>query len=180
MKNKVLPQLKIISFVLFIFVCIWIYFFKCNLNRDLYFFFAKSQINWNPFSEIIQSDGSFSWGNFALIILNIVGFVFFGYLAAGIFEKHYFVFGILLSLVLTLTIETLQYAFRFGGAALGDVIFNLLGGIIGVVLYHFTNKKVKPIIQNIYYIVTIGVSVVCIVLGIIFTAMKWPEYIYFC
>lgn len=181
MKTKVLNSLKITAFVTFFFVIIWVYFFKCNFQRDLYFFFVKSRINWNPFSELVTKTGEFDISGLWLLVLNIFGFIFWGFYAAGFFKKKQILWGTLIGFGASFIVEVLQYSLGFGGAALGDLIYNTIGAAIGAIVYYFCYKKnIKPIVYNVIYIVSIGLSIICIILGIVFTVKMWPEYTYFC
>lgn len=169
--------LTITSFCLYLLVAIWIYYFKLNIIPDLRFLRWDPTFNWIPFSDVFHAEKGFSLADLILQFLNIIGFILVGYLASGIVKKYNFTFGVLFSLLFTILIELMQYLLSFGSGQLGDILMNGLGGIIGAFLYMKLNKKIPLKIQNILYISISGISLVFVILGFIFTCLKWSEYI---
>ena len=179
MKKSVKTYLKITSFILFSLVCIWIYFFKCNIGKDLFFLYFQRRVHWNPFFEFVKKDGSIAPGGFFLAFFNILGFVLYGFLASSLFSKKQFLKGFICSICFSLFIELLQYSLAFGGLALGDLIFNSIGGLIGALIFVKVNKKFSPLVFNTFYLIVSIICIGCIITGIYFTIQKWPEYTYF-
>jgi glycopeptide antibiotics resistance protein len=174
--SKGFKALVISTFIAYLFVAVWIYFFKSSLGQDLKFFYWESSMNWIPFSEVFGKNG-FNSSEFWLQILNIIGFIPLGFFAAAVFKKHPFVFGAIFAVTFSILIETAQFITSFGSPQLGDIITNSTGGILGAFIYIKINKKVNIKIQTILYIIAINVLTILIVLGIVTTIIRWPEYL---
>lgn len=165
----------ITSFIAYLFVAFWIFFFKAGIGKDLVFFVWDATFNWVPFSEIFRPDG-ISYVDVCLQILNIIGFIPVGFYAAGLFKKGKLVFGTLVSLAFTIFIEVLQYFLKFGRGQLDDLITNLLGGFLGALIYILIYKKVSSKTQTIFYMVSTCIFACLIILGVVVTSIKWQEY----
>ena len=178
MKNIILNRILIISAcVLYFFVSIWIFLFKCNLV-ELYFLSFKPVFIFDLFRDVYK-DGVISWGNVRLYILNVIGFIPVGYLFSMLFKKHKFILSLVVAISLTCVIEGVQYLLAFGSSQLIDILLNILGGLIGAIIYKCINKHFSLKVQNIILSVIVGICLICIVLGAIFTIKRWPEYMYF-
>lgn len=73
-------------------------------------------------------------------IFNILVFIPIGALLCNIFSKNKFVYTVLLGLMLSVSIEIIQYLLEKGVSDIDDVIFNVIGLLIGVALSLFSNK----------------------------------------
>ena len=73
-------------------------------------------------------------------IFNILVFIPIGALLCNIFSKNKFVCHVLLGLMLSVSIEIIQYLLEKGVSDIDDVIFNVIGLLIGVALSLFSNK----------------------------------------
>lgn len=168
--------LVITTFITYIFVAVWIYFFKASLGTDLRFFVWESSMNWIPFSEVFRPSGV-SYGELGIQILNIIGFIPLGFFASALFKKHHFIFGSLIGITFSVLVEVAQLITSFGSPQVGDIITNSLGAIIGAILFIKLDPKVNLKIKNILYLIA-SISFVClIILGIVTTSMRWSEYI---
>ena len=175
--NKYLLYSSIITFTI---ACIWIYFFKCNvISGDMRFFYAEVKIQWIPGSSLFLEDGSFSFANLVLYILNVMGFMMFGFLLGGAFKKKRILVVIIISILFSIFIETLQGIFAFGSVEFSDVICNGLGGFLGVFIYHKLENKMSDLFKNIFYLIITIISSCCIIIGIGLTIHFWPQYIEF-
>lgn len=74
------------------------------------------------------------WAQFYNVVGNIVWFVPLGMALPQVFPKCRFLRTVLLGMVLSLSIEGLQYLFFTGISDVDDVIFNTLGAAIGWLL----------------------------------------------
>lgn len=77
-------------------------------------------------------------------ILNLFGFIPFGFIFAGTlmklggtFEKHYFFITVLFCFTVSLIIEILQAWLPSRSSSMPDLIFNTLGALIGAVILRF-------------------------------------------
>lgn len=85
------------------------------------------------------------WPVFYNIAGNVLGFVPYGFYLPVLFtrvrgtenNRRFCVFRVLLlSLLLSLFVETMQLAFKVGSFDVDDLLLNTLGGILGYVIYH--------------------------------------------
>ena len=74
-------------------------------------------------------------------ILNLIGFIPFGFILAatliklgGTFEKHYFFITVLFCFTVSLIIEILQAWLPSRSSSMSDLIFNTLGALIGAMV----------------------------------------------
>ena len=75
------------------------------------------------------------WAQFYNVVGNIVWFVPLGLALPQVFPRCRFGRTVLLGLMLSLTIEGMQYLFYTGISDVDDVIFNTLGAAIGWLIY---------------------------------------------
>lgn len=78
------------------------------------------------------------------IVLNIVLFVPFGFLTACCFQDKKTVWiALCAGLILTVTVEVLQYVTRTGTLETDDVMHNMLGTVLGVLIWYVLNKLIN-------------------------------------
>ncbi len=162
-KEKFINALLAISFVFYAVFIIWNILFKYVSPINIFSterYFSRS-VNLIPFNDLLQ--GNYLrldvWGNILLFIpLGIYMRVMkFGRLktagaAAGI----------------SILFETLQYAFALGATDITDVIYNTIGGLVGILIYEFLylllkrGERVKTFISVLAG--TAAVFVLCIVI----------------
>ena len=134
-KKSIYMFLRIV-FIVYVFLLSYLVFFSERYGRIRY---DSPQSNLVPFQEIHRYLSQFREITF-LAIINVIGntliFVPFGALLF-IFSKKLAKFHntVLLSLLLSLAIETTQYFTRVGVFDVDDIMLNTLGGIIGWIIY---------------------------------------------
>lgn len=106
-------------------------------------------INLVPFTTISKYFRSISRGNIIIGISNLLGnliiFLPLGYISPLVFYKmQKFIRILILSFILSLSIETSQYIFACGHTDIDDIILNTISGIIGYWIYILTLKSFKP------------------------------------
>ena len=84
-----------------------------------------------------------------LDILNCIIFIPFGILISNQIKKNKIIKSILLTLIISIFIETFQLITIIGSFMLNDLITNIIGGLIGSILYILITRKKK---YNIYII----------------------------
>lgn len=177
MNEKVIKKLAISALILYSIVCIWIYFFKCNLVEDLRFFAWDVEFIWKPFADTFLNPKLDSI-DVMIEILNVFGFIILGAIAYPVFIKKY---PVLLSIgycfLFSVFIEMMQLAFAFGTPIISDILLNVIGGVIGVFLAKLIYKRLNLKWLFVLYIICIVICSVAIILGITFTSIKWPSYI---
>lgn len=107
------------------------------LNRPL------SEINWNFLGETLKlTKGASLLDFFYNFMGNILWFVPFGLMLPTILRrKKCFWQTALIGLVLSLSIESLQFIYYTGVSDIDDIFFNLIGTIVGYGLFALTRRK---------------------------------------
>lgn len=140
-KDRFLAQKKFRRAFYLVFFLIMI-LFKTLLNRDMWA---------NPVYDVIgvwglhRKDGTFTteiFENIALFIPMMFFLLLFLETTSKKTSKFLIVMGrsIVISFIFSLVIEMLQLMLRLGTWQLSDICFNLIGGIIGGLLYWITAK----------------------------------------
>ena len=100
------------------------------------------------------------------ILFNIALFVPVGFYFT-VFKKGKLVSGILLSALLSLLFEIVQWIFSLGSSDITDLITNIMGGIIGTLMFIILNKLSKGREVKIVNIIGAVLEVCLIVLLIL-------------
>lgn len=170
--HKLLLLLSLISYLL---VCVWIYYFKCNLINDLRFLCWDIGIYWIPFGDVFTKDG-FSFADFSLQVLNVIGFIPVGFLFSANIKKKPLLVGVIGGFIFSFLIEAMQLILKFGSPQLGDLLMNTLGAFIGAFVFIKVKDKLAIKTQSLLCIVFIIICLCLIVIGFIFTLKMWPTY----
>lgn len=93
-----------------------------------------------PFWSLVQCFSE-DYSKSILIILNVLLFLPIGFILASLIS-HVFLSG-LLCLALSVTIEGLQFFTYLGCFDIDDIIMNLIGGLLGILLYLLLHKKIE-------------------------------------
>lgn len=101
-----------------------------------------------------------------LDLLNCIVFVPFGIFITHLFKKNRIMKVILVTFCFSLFIEMFQLVFIIGSFMLNDLILNILGGLIGSILYLIITKNKKYKVYNI--LVSIFIIIESIVLVYLF------------
>lgn len=165
----------ILLVVLFTLVAFWVYFFKANIINDLRFDAWDVYFEWIPFKDTFLKD-PFDPMDLLVEFLNVFGFALMGFIVYPVFKKWPLVFSISYCVLFSIFIETMQLGFCFGTPIISDILLNTLGGVIGALLAHKFIKKIPLKTKNILYIIMITLCIAAIIIGIIFTIKRWPEY----
>lgn len=80
-----------------------------------------------------------NWSRGSSIILNIILFIPFGYLLAGLKKTKRL--PIIICLAVTVAIETIQYITYHGYFDIDDIISNFIGGVVGVFCFHRFHER---------------------------------------
>ena len=134
-KNQRLTE---VLFIIYLLVLIWIIVFKmefsiADINRI-------QNLNLNPYSAPARINGEIVYEE---ILFNILAFLPFG-MYLGILSKKWNIFQCLfVFLLMSLSFEIIQYIFSIGASDVTDVINNVLGGIIGIILFRLLNLLIK-------------------------------------
>ena len=124
--------------------------------------------NFIPFKEIFR----YSF-NSKLFYRNVIGnvaiFVPFGYYSNYYCKSKNITYSLLITLIVSTTIETIQLALG-RSFDIDDIILNVLGGVVGYLLYIFSEfifKKTSEKVKNSFLLNLICVLIIIILLVII-------------
>ena len=127
-----------------------------------------SSNNFVPFKEIFR----YSF-NSKLFYRNVIGnvaiFVPFGYYVNYYCKSKNITYSLLITLIVSTTIETIQLALG-RSFDIDDIILNVLGGVVGYLLYIFSEfifKKTSEKVKNSFLLNLICVLIIIILLVII-------------
>lgn len=122
-------------------------------------------INLIPFAESVTINGK---TDISEILLNVIVFIPFGIYISMLHKPWNFIQKIIPIFCVSLLYEVLQYAFAIGGSDITDLIGNMLGGIIGMILFFILIRMFgKDIIWTINLVASIGTTVVILFLGLL-------------
>ncbi len=141
-----------ILFSIYLIALVWILLFKLGVHFN---YGNHRRYNLIPFREYVLYNGSIDKLG---TILNILVFIPLG-IYISILQKRLSIFGkVLICMLISLLIESLQYVMAIGALDITDVITNTTGGIIGIIIYailvkilsnSFTAQKVVNILAAI-------------------------------
>lgn len=137
-------------FSIYLIALFWILLFKFGVQFS---YMGTRNVNLIPFSEFFLSNVKIDR---AEIILNVVIFVPLGIYSGVLFKNwvwgHKFFFFFLTSLMF----EGLQFIFRIGAFDITDIITNVLGGIIGLLIFETIDKLFNNSVKSQKFINTIA------------------------
>ena len=141
-KRAWIKRLSWIIFIIYLVGMAYFLFFSEGLHRG-----GASDYRYNLtlFREIRRALYCLENGNvqyfFLNVVLNVAAFAPFGFFLPIISPKNKKFLNIfLLSLELTLAIETLQLLFKVGIFDVDDIVMNTLGGVLGYGIYYIGKK----------------------------------------
>ena len=140
--------------LIIVFVTYLILLFSLTVFRDAYFPWQLhlythrplSVINWQPLVETLKLTRAASTLDFWYQSLgNVLWFVPMGFLYPLVRRRRVSWPHILIVvLCMSMGIETLQFFFNTGVSDIDDVIFNVIGGLVGFVLHPRSKRKQQP------------------------------------
>lgn len=136
MKKKIF-----IIFIIYILVLFKITVFRSNFG--LFHLFAHGKIYFAPAVNLIDAYKNCTIHTFIyLLVGNIVWFIPFGFILPAITKlKNAKI--IILAACTSFIIEFMQYAFGTGISEIDDFILNVLGAVIGLIIFRLINKAYK-------------------------------------
>lgn len=90
-------------------------------------------------------------GNYSLfpqVLMNVLLFIPFGFFVKGTFSKWNWKRVLIVGVLLSITIEVLQFLLKRGVAELDDIIHNTFGCALGILLYEVARATKEYIIRN--------------------------------
>ena len=157
--KKTFDKLIKISLIVFTFVLVFVVMLKAIMPKDLI-------SNYNYLSTLtlkerfvrglkiltfykIEAEIGVLTKTIILDILNVVIFIPLGIFIAHLFKKNKIINTCLVSFAFSLFIELFQLFTIIGSFMLNDLIINVLGGLLGAIIYVLVTKKKQYKIYNI-------------------------------
>ena len=131
------PCVKSLSRVLFAAYTItlaWLILFKFSVHISSVLHYDKRSLNFVPFST--------SSGSSSQALDNVLVFIPFGVLMSVNFKHLNFWSKLLVVFGASMAAETIQYIFAIGATDITDVMTNTLGGLIGLIGYDVSSRRV--------------------------------------
>lgn len=125
-------------------IALWVYtifiLYITVLGRYSFEDFRARLIPFESYREVFAGSSSELRG----IVLNVVLFVPFGFLTACCFlDKKPVWIALCAGLILTVSVEVLQYLTRTGTLETDDVMHNMLGTVLGIAIWSLINRLIK-------------------------------------
>lgn len=106
-----------------------------------------------------------------LDLLNMIVFIPFGILVTHFFKKKRILISTVITFIFSLFIEIFQLSTIIGAFMLNDLIINIIGGVIGSIIYVYVTRSEKYKIYNILLIIFVSImSIISIYLIINFVS----------
>ena len=129
--------MKLLSRVLFAaysIILAWLILFKFSVHIASVLHYDKRSLNFVPFSTSSGSSGE--------ALDNVLVFIPLGLLMSVNFKHLHFWRKLLVVLGASIGAETIQYIFAIGATDITDVMTNTLGGLIGLIGYDVSSRRV--------------------------------------
>jgi glycopeptide antibiotics resistance protein len=142
-ENNKTNKLTNVLFIIYLIALFWILLFKLGVRFS---YMGKRNVNLVPFDKIDVSE----------IILNVVIFVPLGIYAGVLFKRWTFVNKLFFFFLISLMFEGLQFILRIGAFDITDIITNILGGIIGLMIFKAIEKLFNNSVKSQKFITIIA------------------------
>ena len=142
-ENNKTNKLTNVLFIIYLIALFWILLFKLGVRFS---YMEKRNVNLIPFGKI----------DVAEIILNVVIFVPLGIYAGVLFKRWGFVKKLFFFFLISLMFEGLQFIFKIGAFDITDIITNILGGIIGSLIFEAIEKLFNNSVKSQKFITIIA------------------------
>lgn len=148
------------AFAFYLLVLIWLVLFKFSLDITWVFEKHSRVLNLIPFVDLAQS-----WRG---MIENCIIFIPFGLLLGVNLKRATFWQKLAVIAMFSIAIEIIQFTFAIGVADITDVTMNTCGGLLGLMFYDVSHKRIdsKKLDPFIAVIISIVLIMIC---GILFT-----------
>ena len=185
--KKTFYDISKILFISYTIIFIWIVIFKCSLVDDLKITHQNISrlslyerlLNTSEIESLIYriQTGEYLHRSILEPFLNIVIFVPIG-MYVTYFQRKKSIFNTYItSLILSLSIELIQFATMIGGFSYLDLITNVIGGILGYFAYRIIYRETRIRILNAISIVFVSLAAPIAILAIVSTIANINFYI---
>lgn len=150
-------------FLIYFLLLIWIIVFKMEFS--IFDINELQSLNLDPYSAPARINGEIVYEE---IIFNVLAFLPFG-LYLEILVEHWKIYQkVFVFLLVSVSFEIVQYIFAIGASDITDVINNVLGGILGILLFKLLNIFMKNNHRTHKFINIISAGATLLVLIILF------------
>ena len=191
-KNR---KLTIYLLMLYLVLLVWVVVFKCAIPREIMGnLFESDPLKFGPvigeymeldlyhrfIFDFVRPDKAYEIFNDAL--LNILVFIPMGLLVALVAKKYKKTMPIITSFILSLSIELFQLFTAFGSFSFIDLLSNVIGGILGMLLYLLlmrivTQENVNKVIYHTC-IISFVIFIPVLIFAIVQTSLNFEYIIY--
>jgi glycopeptide antibiotics resistance protein len=171
--KKAFNLLMNISLVLFVLVLIFAIVLKAIMPQDLianYQFLSSMSVNERlmrglKIIEFYQIEAQIGELTKAIIldVLNVIVFIPFGILIAHLFKTKRILKSLIITFIFVFIVEIFQLYTIIGAFMLNDILINLLGGLIGCIIYILVIKKEKYKVYNVLLLIFISLCMVALI-----------------
>jgi len=123
--------------ILYLLILVWLVLFKLTFNVASFIHHEHRSLNLVPFAAPSIVNGKINYGE---MIMNCVFFVPFGLLLSAAFKRPGFWRKLAFIVGFSVAAESIQYIFAIGATDITDIITNTVGGLLGLLLYDFSNR----------------------------------------
>ena len=141
--NNKTNKLATVLFIIYLIALFWILLFKLGVRFS---YMENKDVNLIPFGKIDVSE----------IILNVVIFVPLGIYAGVLFKRWVLIKKLSFFFLISLMFEGLQFIFRIGAFDITDIITNILGGMIGLLIFDAIEKLFNNSVKSRKFITIIA------------------------
>ena len=155
--EKLLKIFSIVLFICYLILLIWIVVFKCNYNSSMlktYGYFSQMNLEQRfkfflvPFNDyFIEPFTQTRMNTFQDDMLNIAIFIPLGLYTSYFIKNKKFLKTLGIAFILSATFEVFQLFSLVGAFASKDLITNLLGAILGYLIFRLIYKKNNGVIR---------------------------------
>ena len=155
--EKLLKIFSIVLFICYLILLIWIVVFKCNYNSSMlktYCYFSQMNLEQRfkfflvPFNDyFIEPFTQTRMNTFQDDMLNIAIFIPLGLYVSYFIKNRKFLKTLGIAFILSATFEVFQLFSLVGAFASKDLITNLLGAILGYLIFRLIYKKNNGVIR---------------------------------
>jgi glycopeptide antibiotics resistance protein len=128
--------------IIYIIALFWIILFKLGVH---FYYMENRTVNLIPFGDSYTSNGKMDVSE---IILNVVIFVPLGIYAGVLCKKRTLGKKLLFFFLISFMFEGLQYILRIGAFDITDIITNISGGIMGLLIFEAIEKIFRNSLQS--------------------------------
>lgn len=159
--NNITDKLTNALFIIYLIALFWIVLFKLGVRFS---YMQNRSVNLIPFSEFLISNGKIDVSE---IILNVVVFVPLGIYAGVLYKKWTFGKKLFFFFLISLMFEGLQFILRVGAFDITDIITNILGGIIGLLIFEAIEKLFNNSVKSQKFINIIAATGTVLIISLL-------------